>query len=48
MLEDGRETMPHTGFGGEVCTVGKARKHALADMGYARDLGGEKFCAPAT
>jgi hypothetical protein len=46
MLEGGRETMPHTGFGGDVRTAWEARKRALADMGYARNLGGGKFHAP--
>ncbi len=46
MLEGGRETLPHTGFGGDVRTAWESRKRALADMGYVRDLGGGKFRAP--
>lgn len=40
------EAMPHTGFGGDVRAAWDARKQALADMGYARDLGGGQFRAP--
>ncbi len=47
MLDGGRETMPQTGFGGDVRTAWEARKQALADMGYVRDLGGGKFHAPS-
>ena len=47
MLEGGRETMPHTGFEGDVRTAWEARKQALASMGYARDLGGGEFRAPS-
>jgi type IV secretory pathway VirD2 relaxase len=47
MLEGGRETMPHSGLGGDVRTAWEARKRALADMGYVRDLGGGKFRAPS-
>ena len=47
MLESGRETMPHTGFGGDVRTAWETRKQALAEMGYVRDLGGGKFRAPS-
>ena len=47
MLEGGRETMPHTGFGGDVRSAWESRKRTLADMGYVRDLGGGKFRAPA-
>jgi type IV secretory pathway VirD2 relaxase len=47
MLESGRETMPHTGFGADVRNAWKARKRALADMGYARDVGGGEFRAPS-
>nr|WP_267461375.1 DUF3363 domain-containing protein [Aureimonas sp. SA4125] len=46
MLGGGRETMPHTGFGGDVRAAWDARKQALADMGYVRDLGGGQFRAP--
>ncbi|MBA3675912.1 MAG: relaxase/mobilization nuclease and DUF3363 domain-containing protein [Sphingosinicella sp.] len=46
MLEGGRKTMPHTGFGGDVRTAWDARKRALADMGYVRNLGGGQFRAP--
>jgi type IV secretory pathway VirD2 relaxase len=46
MLDGGRETLPHTGFGGDVRAAWEARKQALADMGYARDLGGGRFRAP--
>ncbi len=46
MLEGGRETMPHTGFGGDVRAAWDARKQALADMGYVRDRGGGQFRAP--
>jgi len=46
MLGSGRETMPHTGFGGDVRKAWDARKQALADMGYVRDLGGGLFRAP--
>ncbi len=41
------ETMPHGGFGGDVRAAWDARKQALADMGYVRDLGGDKFRAPS-
>jgi type IV secretory pathway VirD2 relaxase len=47
MLEGGRDTMPHTGFGGDVRTAWEARKRALTEMGYARNLGGGKFHAPS-
>jgi type IV secretory pathway VirD2 relaxase len=47
MLEGGRDTMPHTGFGGDVRTAWEARKRALTDMGYARDVGGGQFRAPS-
>lgn len=47
MLDGGRENIPHTGFGGDVCNAWEARKKALADMGYARDLSGGKFRAPS-
>ena len=40
------ETMPHGGFGGDVRAAWDARKQALADMGYVRDLGGGQFRAP--
>jgi type IV secretory pathway VirD2 relaxase len=46
MLESERETTPYTGFGGDVRSAWEARKQALADMGYVRDLGGGKFRAP--
>ncbi|GGI76293.1 hypothetical protein GCM10007973_11440 [Polymorphobacter multimanifer] len=46
MLGSGRETMPHSGFGGDVRKAWEARKQTLADMGYARDLGGGQFRAP--
>ncbi|GGI79320.1 hypothetical protein GCM10007973_14930 [Polymorphobacter multimanifer] len=46
MLGSGHETMPHTGFGGDVRKAWDARKQTLADMGYVRDLGGGKFRAP--
>jgi len=47
MLDGGPETTPLTGFGGDVRTAWEARKRALADMGYVRDLGGGKFRAPS-
>ncbi len=47
MLGSGRETMPYTGFGGDVRAAWDARKQALADMGYARDLGVGQFRAPS-
>lgn len=40
------EAMPYTGFGGDVRAAWDARKQALADMGYVRDLGGRQFRAP--
>ncbi|OBX17987.1 hypothetical protein A9995_13665 [Erythrobacter sp. QSSC1-22B] len=46
MLGSGRETMPHTGFGGDVRKAWDVRKQTLADMGYVRDLGGGQFRAP--
>jgi len=46
MLGSGHETMPHTGFGGDVRKAWDARKQTLADMGYVRDLGGGQFRAP--
>ena len=45
MLGSGRDAMHHAGFGGDVRTAWESRKLALADMGYARDLGGGKFRA---
>jgi hypothetical protein len=47
MLDSGRETTPYTGFGGDVRAAWEARKQALADMGYVRNLGGGKFRAPS-
>ena len=47
MLEGGRDSMPHTGFGGDVRATWERRKQALADMGYVRDLGGGRFRAPS-
>jgi hypothetical protein len=46
MLGGGRETLPHTGFGGDVRAAWETRKQTLAGMGYVRDLGGGKFRAP--
>lgn len=46
MIGGGRETMPHTGFGGDVRTAWNVRKRALADMGYAEDRGQGHFHAP--
>jgi type IV secretory pathway VirD2 relaxase len=46
MLGGGRETLPHTGFGDDMRTAWEARKQALAEMGYVRDLGGGKFRVP--
>ncbi|MFN0115598.1 MAG: DUF3363 domain-containing protein [Paracoccaceae bacterium] len=46
MLDGGRETVPHTGFGGDMRAAWESRKRALADMGYVRDLGGGEFRAP--
>lgn len=46
MLDGGRETTPHTGFGGDVSSAWEVRKQALTDMGYVRDLGGGMFHAP--
>ncbi len=40
------ETMPQAGFGGDVRAAWDARKKALSDMGYVRDLGGGQFRAP--
>jgi type IV secretory pathway VirD2 relaxase len=47
MIGGRRETMPHSGFGGDVRTAWEARKRALTEMGYARNLGGGKFHAPS-
>ena len=47
MIGGGRETMPHTGFGGDVRTAWEARKRALAAMGYAEDRGHGQFRAPS-
>lgn len=47
MLDGGRNSTPHTGFGGDVHRAWEARKQALADMGYVQDLGGGKFRAPS-
>lgn len=47
MIGGGRETMPHTGFGGDVRAAWEARKRALADMGYAEDRGHGQFRAPS-
>lgn len=47
MLDGGRDATPQTGFGGDVRNAWKARKQALADKGYVRDLGGGKFRAPS-
>lgn len=41
------EIIPHTGFGGDVRAAWDARKQALVEMGYARDLGGGQFRAPS-
>jgi type IV secretory pathway VirD2 relaxase len=46
MLDGGRETLPHTGFGGDVRAAWETRKRVLADMGYVRDLGAGSFRAP--
>ena len=46
MLDGGRETLPHTGFGGDMRAAWESRKRALADMGYVSDLGGGEFRAP--
>ncbi len=46
MLDGGRETLPHTGFGGDMRAAWESRKQALADMGYACDRGGGEFRAP--
>ena len=46
MLDGGRATLPHTGFGGDMRAAWESRKRALADMGYASDLGGGEFRAP--
>ncbi len=46
MVGDGREAVPHSGFGGDVRTAWESRKRALAEMGYVHDLGGGKFRAP--
>jgi hypothetical protein len=46
MLGGGRETLPHTGFGGDMRAAWESRKRVLADMGYVRDLGGGEFRAP--
>jgi hypothetical protein len=46
MLDGGRETLPHTGFGGDMRAAWESRKRALAEMGYVRDLGGGEFRAP--
>lgn len=47
MIGGGRETMPHTGFGGDVRVAWEARKRALADMGYAEDRGQGQFRSPS-
>ena len=47
MIGGGRETMPHTGFGGDVRAAWEARKRALADMGYAENRGHGQFRAPS-
>ncbi len=46
MLDGGRETLPHTGFGGDMRAAWESRRRALAEMGYVRDLGGGEFRAP--
>ena len=40
------EIVPYAGFGGDVRVAWEARKQALANMGYVRDLGGGEFRAP--
>jgi type IV secretory pathway VirD2 relaxase len=47
MLDGGRGTLPHAGFGGDVRAAWEARKQSLADMGHVRDLGGGRFRAPS-
>lgn len=47
MIGGGRETMPHSGFGGDVRAAWEARKQALADMGYVEDRGQGRFRAPS-
>ena len=44
---DGREPVPKSGFGYEVHVAWNARKQALANLGYVRDLGGGQYRAPA-
>lgn len=46
MFDSGRQTLAHTGFGGDMRAAWESRKQALADMGYARDIGGGEFRAP--
>ena len=40
------EIVPYAGFGGDVRVAWEARKQALANIGYVRDLGGGEFRAP--
>ncbi|WP_217991263.1 DUF3363 domain-containing protein [Sphingomonas spermidinifaciens] len=47
MLGQDREALASGGFGGDVQTAWNARKQALTEMGYVRDLGGGKFRAPS-
>ena len=47
MLGQERQALAHSGFGGDVETAWTARRQALADMGYATDLGGGRFRAPS-
>lgn len=46
MLGQDLQVLAHGGFGGDVQTAWDARKRALAEMGYVRDLGGGQFRAP--
>ncbi len=46
MLGQDRQAFGQGGFGGDVRTAWDARKKALADMGYVRDLGDGQFRAP--
>ena len=46
MLGQDRQALAHGGFGGDVQTAWDARKLALANMGYVRDVGGGQFRAP--
>ena len=46
MLGNGRQSMAHGGFGGDVQSAWTRRRAALADMGYVRDMGEGRYQAP--